>query len=371
MTCICICNFSWVILAKRLWEFHTKADTIWADTFRKKYPSTSNVTKRKSLTWNNILKAKSICDESSRWIIRNGETTHFWYDNWIGHGPLRNLIQGPLHILDTTTKVKDCWDANGNWNLNALSFALPDQVHDIIGATPRPLLSTLSDLPMWNLSPNGQFNPRIAYLFAANLPLTHNAAAWNWLWKSHTLPRVKTFLWLACHDRLHTKNQPLKRHVINDDSCPLCLSYSETTIHILRDCPSIRPIWHGLSNNSLPPDFFNLNLTEWLKHMSTSSLAIPSQLNTPWSITLPLAVWSIWSGRNKYVVEAQPFMAPTVMERIKTLSQEITHTLPPKRSNMKNNVLYVGWKPPPFGSLNWIQMGRLGETRVWPRQVVW
>ena len=105
-------------------------------------------------------------------------------------------------------------------------LALPDQVHDIIGATPRPLLSTLSDLPMWNLSPNGQFNPRIAYLFAANLPLIHNAAAWNWLWKSHTLPRVKTFLWLACHDRLHTKNQPLKRHVINDDSCPLPVSHT-------------------------------------------------------------------------------------------------------------------------------------------------
>ena len=201
------------LLAKRLWEFRTKADTIWADTFRKKYPSTSNVTKRKSLTWNSILKAKSICDEGSCWIIRNGETTHFWYDNWISHGPLRNLIQGPLHILNTTMKVKDCWDANRNWNLNALSFALPDQVHDIIRATPRPLLSTLSDLPTWSLSPNGQLNPCTTYLLAANLPLTHNVAAWNWLWKSHTLPRVKTFLWLACHDRLHTKKStPQETH---------------------------------------------------------------------------------------------------------------------------------------------------------------
>ena len=83
--------------------------------------------------------------------------------------------------------------------------------------------------------------------------------------------------------------------------------------------------------------------------MSTSLLVIPSQLNTPWSTTLPLAVWSIWLARNKYVMEAQPFMAPTVMERIKILSQEITHTFPPKRPNMKNNVLYVGWNPPPFG----------------------
>ena len=40
-------------------------------------------------------------------------------------------------------KVKDCWDANGNWNLNALSFAFLDQVHDIIQATPRPLLPIL------------------------------------------------------------------------------------------------------------------------------------------------------------------------------------------------------------------------------------
>lgn len=251
------------------------------------------VKKRKSLTWHSILKAKSICDDGTRWIIRNGETTHFWYDNWTGHGPLRNFIQCPLHIRDTTMRVKDCWDANGNWNLNALSFALLVQACDIIRATPRPLLSTSSDLPMWNLSPNGHLNPRTAYLLAANHPLTHNAAAWNWLWKTYTLPRVKTFLWIAYHDRLLTRSQLLKRHVLNDDSCPLCLSSPETTIHILRDCPSIYPIWHGLATNSLPPDFFTLNLTKWLKHMSTLSSVSPSLLNAPWSTTFPLAVGSI------------------------------------------------------------------------------
>lgn len=69
------------LLAKRLWEFRTKTDNIWADTFKKKYPYNSMVKKRKSLTWHSILKAKSICDDGTRWIIRNGETTHFWYDN--------------------------------------------------------------------------------------------------------------------------------------------------------------------------------------------------------------------------------------------------------------------------------------------------
>lgn len=113
-----------------------------------------------------------------------------------------------------------------------------------------------------------------------------------------------TFLWLACHDHLSTKSQLLKRHIVSDDSCPFCHVNPKTTIHVLRDCPSILPIWKELSNHALRPEFLTSNLPDWLKLMSTASSKTPVIPNIPCKITFPLAVWSIWSARNKFVMEA-------------------------------------------------------------------
>lgn len=135
------------LLAKRAWALHTNFSDFYAETLRKKYPITSNTTKRKSLVWSTIWKAKAICEKGTRWLIRNGETTHFWLDDWTGHRPLRNLLHGHLHTNDLSLKVKDTWDNLGNWLFSNLSFKIPLQILDFIQATPKPFSSSLSDLP--------------------------------------------------------------------------------------------------------------------------------------------------------------------------------------------------------------------------------
>ena len=49
------------------------------------------------------------------------------------------------------------------------------------------------------------------------------------------------------------------------------------------------------------------------------------------------------------MMEAQPFVAQKILDKIRALSQEILHILPPKSTLIKNNVTSVGWKPPPPG----------------------
>lgn len=53
-------------------------------------------------------------------------------------------------------------------------------------------------------------------------------------------------------------------------------------------------------------------------------------------------------------MEAQPFVAQKILDKIRALSQEILHILPPKSTLIKNNVTNIGWKPPPpsFFKLN-------------------
>ena len=126
------------------------------------------------------------------------------------------------------------------------SFCLTQHVVDSIHATPKPLSMDQDNLLAWNFSANGMFSSNSAYTISLNATVTHATPSWKWLWKIPTLPRIITFLWLACHDRLPTKFHLRSRHIFHDDYCPFCLTSLETTLHILRDCPRVTPLWTTL-----------------------------------------------------------------------------------------------------------------------------
>lgn len=58
------------------------------------------------------------------------------------------------------------------------------------------------------LSPKTPLTPSIPSL----------APSWKWLWKIPTIPKILSFLWLACHERLPTEDL---LHNRQDDPCPL------------------------------------------------------------------------------------------------------------------------------------------------------
>lgn len=48
-------------------------------------------------------------------------------------------------------------------------------------------------------------------------------------------------------------------------------------------------------------------------------------------------------------MEAQFFAPHKIIGKIKALSQDIFHTLPPKTSLVKNNIIHLRWNPPSIG----------------------
>ncbi|KAL0008954.1 hypothetical protein SO802_010456 [Lithocarpus litseifolius] len=133
--------------------------------------------------------------------------------------------------LSTATRKPSCYTIP-NWTLDNISFALPHSILIIIKATPKPFRSDLDDLLTWDCSPNGKFSTYSAYTLSINLPTSSPGSPWKWIWKTTTLPRIQTFLWLAAHDRLPTRAVLRARQIIQNDECPLCHSNVETTLHI-------------------------------------------------------------------------------------------------------------------------------------------
>lgn len=65
-----------------------------------------------------------------------------------------------------------------------------------------------------------------------------------WIWQTlKTYPKIQTFLWLACQDRLPCFSQLHSRKIISSPACTICNHQVEDTLHILRDCSIARTFW--------------------------------------------------------------------------------------------------------------------------------
>ncbi|KAJ9159056.1 hypothetical protein P3X46_024587 [Hevea brasiliensis] len=105
---------------------------------------------------------------------------------------------------------------------------------------------------------------------------------WNLVWSWPGPQRVRSFLWLALHNRLLTNQERARRHLCNVDTCDIRLGHVETVLHVLRDCTIARRVWSAF----LPPDkrtsFFayHWTLQGWLQVNLKPSNGLVN--NLPW-----------------------------------------------------------------------------------------
>ena len=157
-----------------------------------------------------------------------------------------------------------------------------------------------------------------------------------------------SFIWLACHNRLPTKALLAQRHIIQDDICPLCKAAPETIMHILCDCSKVQTIWARVSN--IAPDFFAGTSTKtWIKTWSLSSLDTKVLAEIQWKEVFPILSWTIWSARNKAVMEGIEFNAQYIFHRAKSIAIEFHFSIPQVVDKPAKSVYSVRWHPPPLG----------------------
>jgi ribonuclease HI len=222
----------------------------------------------------------------------------------------------------------------------------------VIKAIPRSRNVLLEDKPFWRLSSDGQFNSKSAYKVASNLDKPYTPLGnWKWIWKINTLPRIVYFIWLACHDKLSTKSLLKKRKIIQEDSCTLCRNAPETTLHILRDCPQVSPIWQNIGIPTLPDSFSSSNISYWMQSCSNSSLPTSLHLVLLLKDIFPVLCWSIWTARNKAAFEGISFNQAAIFQRLSSLAIELKFSLPQKVDKPPKETTLISWKPPPLGFL--------------------
>lgn len=69
-----------------------------------------------------------------------------------------------------------------------------------------------------------------------------DSALWSGIWRMPIANAMKNFIWRACQNLLPTKENLMRRKVVNDPMCHICSLEVETTFHIIWGCPSAQDV---------------------------------------------------------------------------------------------------------------------------------
>lgn len=93
---------------------------------------------------------------------------------------------------------------------------------------------------------NGNFSLASAKALIRNARPPDDRSFWLRLWQFKGPVRASLTLWTIARDVLPTRSLLCRRRILPDASCCCCSEATQTTLHLLRDCPLAIAVWRLL-----------------------------------------------------------------------------------------------------------------------------
>ncbi|CAI0548092.1 unnamed protein product, partial [Linum tenue] len=313
-------------LAKLAWGFIKNPDELWVQVLQAKYFRNARGTMvaksmaRASSLWRGMRKAWPIMTSRMGMTVKDGRSTSFWTDRWVGGDMTlldHSLLDGPLP--DLTTPVANF---------------VNDQASN---------RGCRRGRPTWFPEEDGRFRVRSAYAIATSYDESTQQTDWRTIWQWEGPARAKHFLWLTIRDRLLTNAECERRHLTTITTCPRCKQSTETVLHVLRDCPFSRLVWMQLIPLSDHQRFFGSSQQVWI---------LDNLRHQHFSLEFGITCWALWRSRNDLVFAGKIVPPEAFIQRVrawlpvvrKALDQDrlIHRPSPPARTEE-----LIHWQPPP------------------------
>lgn len=249
-----------------------------------------------SSVWRGVLYGNSILSKGVKWRVGSGDNVLFWTDRWLSLGPLYQYALIDLFEEMLQMNVGDFLE-EGVWDFNCLRECLPLHIIQLILSVHASFNGSGADRCIWQFMPNGSFSVKSAY--SSFLP-TEALVKWDWqfIWGLLLPPKVKTFLWIVCHQKLLPNVQRQKRGLTQVPTCPSCDYPMKAIAHLFKDCPFSLAIWNYLQiGDNSSPDL--MDFKKWLLRNLQSKRKVYNGL--PWPLVFALYLWFIWKWRCKGV----------------------------------------------------------------------
>ena len=163
--------------------------------------------------------------------VGNGKQIYFWWDVWVGGVSFREKFIRLFELaMDKWVSVFDMcqlgWGENREaWKWRRRLFAWKkEKVRELCLLLRNVTLQVdKEDRWLWNFEKSSAYSLHSAYNFQSAQPVVDTPIDVNMLWQKHIPLKVVVFVWRLFHNRLPTKDNLLRRNVLDNNSC-LCAS---------------------------------------------------------------------------------------------------------------------------------------------------
>lgn len=183
--------------------------------------------------WNlrKIFNARSEALQYISTSVKANSGFKLWHDPWLIKEPLvEKFGAGLISVMDSTNMATvELIIINGGWSVSPSNDYRATQF--------RNLLSTChigsEDIVYWN-----NIHPVSMKVIWDSLRRRGTPLGWlPLIWNKFHIPACSFISWLACRDRLLTKDRMILLHMVTDPRCVLCRSYNEDAEHLFSVCP--------------------------------------------------------------------------------------------------------------------------------------
>lgn len=281
-------------LQYKQWSIFRSKRTLWGEFLKAKYCQRAHPVIKKwdtgqSLTWKHMTINKSDAETNIQWSINSG-TCRFWWDDWLGVGPLayHNHYMPRLNNI-TVSKFL----INGVWDKEKIRHHAPHQlVHKILSITIQ-YQANVPDQAYWKLNSHGKFTSSSAWEHIRrkkSKTLTDSL-----IWHKCIPFKVSFLLWRAIRFKLPT-NEKIISFGHEPANCSCCYRPGLDNIdHIFVAGHFAKHIWNHFSNswgvqfNNSP--LRNLLMNWWVSKTNNEVHKLMLQAT-------PIFVcWNIWKNR--------------------------------------------------------------------------
>lgn len=192
----------------------------------------------------------------------------------------------------------DCLIDNntGNWDAEMLKGVLIPAKAELALRIPLPRSQT-EDVLFWPFAADGQYNCKSGYKFLKGLEENSDVGThtevdrkfWKKMWSVEVPNKFKNLLWRACRNSLPTKQNLVRRTIIQTSNCDHCSLQAEDSLHALWSFTGLNEVWDGDSWNFRS----NIQFTDF-KELCSWILENGKPMEF-----FAVQVWSIWNQHNK------------------------------------------------------------------------
>ena len=315
-----------VMSAKIWWRWVTHSSEPWATLWHTKYapnwPKTQLIRYDQnppgSHIWQAAQQNRDLVQKHSFWEIRAGTEALFLMDAWQQKPRLMDLdglgnLPPQLQNLQTSN-VRDFWATPSNdpfhrdwhpaeWWQHRVPAGIAEIILSELNKRRIPILEG-PDVIRWGYSNKGTFSIKEAIHLQQDGSEVPQDDKWRKIWQHKFWPKIALFCWLLIRGRILTWENLVKRGMTGPSHCVLCLDSSETTSHLLDECPFAATLWdqgdHRFRRTSRRQGSPADTVAHWPPNVFRNVI-----LNRIWELFPGFVVWEIWKERNRRIFEGK------------------------------------------------------------------